>query len=399
MEPALASAYAYFQQNSPENYRFLDFYRHRQNQIDFTYDFRSEAFALRKCLEFMVEHEVDNVKQGRHRLAGSMEGREGEIYFHDYGGCLRAVHFKGVIPSWSASLAGSASLTEVGPPRVPRRGNMLTQLWRVPTCHLTLWRSLDPVVVCLNHRVKCLDVDEFWNSIEIRYAKRKKAGKQNSSITGDLDEWEGDSNTPKVKVTYSGKRSIAASKEDELDISSPNAPLDKPGFNYFAETPSSEWDTLAYHESWRIHGFPLVKSTLIRGFNQQVDWFLKHGLPAEKKKAEFLKNQFKASIDALEGGRISDFWKGVMHSAKLDDIEKNTALEIRMFQHSIHGKKKFEQTVSFLTYPKYRRNIISLLPTACLIEAERWDGMLDLLDLHLEVAVQNAGPCVQSLAC
>ncbi|RUS34302.1 hypothetical protein BC938DRAFT_481360 [Jimgerdemannia flammicorona] len=178
MEPALASAYAYFQQNSPENYRFLDFYRHRQNQIDFTYDFRSEAFALRKCLEFMVEHEVDNVKQGRHRLAGSMEGpvksREGEIYFHDYGGCLRAVHFKGVIPSWSASLAGSASLTEVGPPRVPRRGNMLTQLWRVPTCHLTLWRSLDPVVVCLNHRVKCLDVDEFWNSIEIRYANRKK---------------------------------------------------------------------------------------------------------------------------------------------------------------------------------------------------------------------------------
>ncbi|RUS19121.1 hypothetical protein BC938DRAFT_475810 [Jimgerdemannia flammicorona] len=44
----------------------------------------------------------------------------------------------------------------------------------------------------------------------------------------------------------------------------------------------------------------------------------------------------KIYIDALEGGRISDFWKGVMHSAKLDDIEKNTALEIRMFQAQHH---------------------------------------------------------------
>ncbi|RUP45379.1 hypothetical protein BC936DRAFT_148253 [Jimgerdemannia flammicorona] len=41
-------------------------------------------------------------------------------------------------------------------------------------------------------------------------------------------------------------------------------------------------------------------------------------------------------IDAQEGGRISDFWKRVMHSTKLDDIEKNTALEIRMFQAQHH---------------------------------------------------------------
>ncbi|RUS12532.1 hypothetical protein BC937DRAFT_87631 [Endogone sp. FLAS-F59071] len=77
-----------------------------------------------------------------------------------------------------------------------------------------------------------------------------------------------------------------------------NSELDKPGFSYFTETPSSEWDTLAYHESWRIHGFPLVKSTLTRKFKTQVDWFLEHGLPAEKRKAETLKNQFKVFVSA-----------------------------------------------------------------------------------------------------
>ncbi|CAG8608496.1 4788_t:CDS:2 [Paraglomus brasilianum] len=111
-------------------------------------------------------------------------------------------------------------------------------------------------------------------------------------------------------------------------------PLDNSGFNYFVETPSDEWDTLAYHKAWQIRGFPMVKSTLTRSFDRQVNWFLEHGLPAEKKKAKSLKNQFK--IDAQEGGCIFDFWKRIMHSTKLDDIEMKTALNIRKFQAQHH---------------------------------------------------------------
>ncbi|CAG8547592.1 1756_t:CDS:2, partial [Paraglomus brasilianum] len=46
----------YFETTAPEKYRFLDYYKDRKNQDDFTNNFRLEARRLYKCLNYLVEN-------------------------------------------------------------------------------------------------------------------------------------------------------------------------------------------------------------------------------------------------------------------------------------------------------------------------------------------------------
>ena len=97
----------YFKKTSHEKFRFLDFYRYRQKQDDFTRSFREESGNLWRCLKSLVKDETPQVKENAVRLQKSFEAsvyflylwytscrqvwglllksREGVTYFHDYG--------------------------------------------------------------------------------------------------------------------------------------------------------------------------------------------------------------------------------------------------------------------------------------------------------------------------
>ncbi|RHZ83480.1 hypothetical protein Glove_92g19 [Diversispora epigaea] len=45
----------YFEQTSPNEYRFLDYYQYRRKQDDFTCSFRREADSLQRYLNSLVE--------------------------------------------------------------------------------------------------------------------------------------------------------------------------------------------------------------------------------------------------------------------------------------------------------------------------------------------------------
>jgi len=98
----------YFEKTSPEQFRFVDFYRYRQKQDDFTRSFRDESGNLWRCLKLLVKDGTPQVKENAVRLQKSFEAsvcflylwytscrqvwglllksREGVTYFHDYGG-------------------------------------------------------------------------------------------------------------------------------------------------------------------------------------------------------------------------------------------------------------------------------------------------------------------------
>ncbi|RUO95498.1 hypothetical protein BC936DRAFT_143903 [Jimgerdemannia flammicorona] len=67
-------------------------------------------------------------------------------------------------------------------------------------------------------------------------AANKLSPNEERQAVHDHLEWEGDSNTPKVKVTYSSKRSIAASKEDESqarwELARQNIGLEKKNYEH-----------------------------------------------------------------------------------------------------------------------------------------------------------------------
>ncbi|CAG8815513.1 13909_t:CDS:1, partial [Dentiscutata erythropus] len=46
---------SYFDETSPKNYRFLDFYKHREKQPNFTFSFQKEADKFRKSLESLAK--------------------------------------------------------------------------------------------------------------------------------------------------------------------------------------------------------------------------------------------------------------------------------------------------------------------------------------------------------
>ncbi|RIA92730.1 hypothetical protein C1645_820229 [Glomus cerebriforme] len=64
----------YFKQTSPNKYRFLDFYRHRQKDNDFTRSFRREADELLRCLTSLKDSNSKETRDGAVRLLSNFEG-------------------------------------------------------------------------------------------------------------------------------------------------------------------------------------------------------------------------------------------------------------------------------------------------------------------------------------
>ncbi|CAG8727714.1 13265_t:CDS:10 [Dentiscutata erythropus] len=62
----------YFDKTSPEEYRFLDFYKYRQGQEDFTFSFQKEANILRKSLDLILNGSKE-AKNNANRLKQSFE--------------------------------------------------------------------------------------------------------------------------------------------------------------------------------------------------------------------------------------------------------------------------------------------------------------------------------------
>ncbi|CAG8747923.1 17660_t:CDS:1, partial [Acaulospora morrowiae] len=55
--------YGYFKETNPEEYHFLDFYKYRSKQTDFTYSFQKEADILRKCLSNILKESSEDIKE------------------------------------------------------------------------------------------------------------------------------------------------------------------------------------------------------------------------------------------------------------------------------------------------------------------------------------------------
>ncbi|PKK63862.1 hypothetical protein RhiirC2_869571 [Rhizophagus irregularis] len=65
---------SYFDETSPNQYRFLGFYKHRQNQQNFTFSFRKEADILRKSLDLLIkDNRSEDIKKGATRLIQGFE--------------------------------------------------------------------------------------------------------------------------------------------------------------------------------------------------------------------------------------------------------------------------------------------------------------------------------------
>ncbi|KAF0361919.1 hypothetical protein F8M41_014088 [Gigaspora margarita] len=67
----------YFDKTLPEEYRFLDFYKYRQGQEDFTFSFQKEASRLRKSLDLLILNGSKEAKNNANRLKQSFEGHRG----------------------------------------------------------------------------------------------------------------------------------------------------------------------------------------------------------------------------------------------------------------------------------------------------------------------------------
>ncbi|RUS31243.1 hypothetical protein BC938DRAFT_478195 [Jimgerdemannia flammicorona] len=141
-----------------EKYRFLGYYLFRQKQRDFTSNFRLEAQRLSKCLWFLSEHGSNVEKRAARRLLDNFEANsmEGPVKSRE-GVNTSMTMVDACVPStlWRHSLSRHGPQGDCiiscggGVLQESREGVTLTQLWRVPARHLTLRRSLDPVVVCL----------------------------------------------------------------------------------------------------------------------------------------------------------------------------------------------------------------------------------------------------------
>ena len=97
---------------TPEKYRFLDYYQYHKSQDDFTSNFRLEAQRLHKCLEYLVKNGSD---------------LKLKIYLMSLRRVSFSFHFDHWQALWRTLLSSTATVSACVP--------------------LTLWRSLDPVMV------------------------------------------------------------------------------------------------------------------------------------------------------------------------------------------------------------------------------------------------------------
>ena len=64
---------AYFDETPPKEYRFLGFYKYRQEKDDFAFSFQKEANRLRKSLDLLVKNESKEVMDNATRLMQNFE--------------------------------------------------------------------------------------------------------------------------------------------------------------------------------------------------------------------------------------------------------------------------------------------------------------------------------------
>ncbi|CAG8615561.1 12223_t:CDS:10 [Ambispora gerdemannii] len=143
----------YFKKTSPEKFRFLDFYRYRQKQDDFTRSFRDESGNLWRCLKSLVKDGTPQVKENATgvRLATEVP-RRGNILPWLRRGVQPALWW---FPVMFRNYCGSRSLI-----CSPEKGYILAQLRQ--GVQPALWWF--PVVICLHYFM--IDVHIFWQQIE-----------------------------------------------------------------------------------------------------------------------------------------------------------------------------------------------------------------------------------------
>src|SRR5436190_19534222 len=61
---------SYFYEIDPKNWRFVDFYRHRQSRGEFSASFKTEALVLRRSLDYQLEKGSEEAKVYAERLLG-----------------------------------------------------------------------------------------------------------------------------------------------------------------------------------------------------------------------------------------------------------------------------------------------------------------------------------------
>ncbi|RHZ54947.1 hypothetical protein Glove_421g115 [Diversispora epigaea] len=67
-EEKLMSWSTYFDITPPEDYSFLEYYKHRSKQTDFTSSFKKETHKLKKDLVNLIKDGSDEKKKGASRL-------------------------------------------------------------------------------------------------------------------------------------------------------------------------------------------------------------------------------------------------------------------------------------------------------------------------------------------
>ncbi|GES90013.1 hypothetical protein RCL_jg23794.t1 [Rhizophagus clarus] len=160
----------YFETMTPEKYRFLDYYKDRKNQDDFTNNFRLETRRLHKYLRYLVEIGMEDPVK-------SQEGKH------------------------------TSTTTRWGPPAVLRRGNTHTTMAGacVPPDLTAFIRSCCGLLCQWNHRKKNVDIDKFWNEVEVESLDIERA-KEKSKIARVM-----------TKGTEEGVENIMKNVNKELD--------------------------------------------------------------------------------------------------------------------------------------------------------------------------------------
>ncbi|CAG8656690.1 11093_t:CDS:2, partial [Ambispora leptoticha] len=163
--------YDYFKETNPEEYRFLDFYKYRSKQTDFTYSFQKEADILRKCLSNMLRESSEDIKKRISLLLQDFEAS----YFDFSERLARSMG------DFQQSREGVKTLTTtVGI-------YLLPILWS--TC--PLWSAIGSMGVFQQsregkHRLRNQDINYFWNRIELECNKNEQQRLESERTTRTL---------------------------------------------------------------------------------------------------------------------------------------------------------------------------------------------------------------------
>ncbi|CAI2194595.1 12069_t:CDS:2 [Funneliformis geosporum] len=142
---------SYFDETSPNQYRFLGFYKHRQNQQNFTFSFRKEADILRKSLDLLIkDNRSEDIKKEGVKLT---QLRWKPSCFPPYGLLVRCGLPQAV---WE-----TPSSPEKGLNSHNYGGNLIA-------FYLMVFLSV------VKHRFHNEDVNNFWNEIELMYNNKEK---------------------------------------------------------------------------------------------------------------------------------------------------------------------------------------------------------------------------------